>query len=67
MQLRLPANVSPAEPAAVVAGLLLIILSTLHVPEHLEMTADDLGTLLGAVAALAAVARAWWANRRVAP
>lgn len=64
MALRLPPGVSPAEPVAVAVGALVGILSILHVPDRLGLSADDVGQLAGYAIALAAVVRGWVAAMR---
>jgi hypothetical protein len=62
--MKLPANVSPTDPLAVLIAACVGILGTFHVWSRLGLTADDVAELGGAILAMAAVVRTWWLSRQ---
>lgn len=62
--MRLPANVSPTDPLAVLVAACVGLLGTFHLWSALGMTADDVAELGGSALAIAAIIRTWWASRK---
>jgi hypothetical protein len=62
--MKLPANVSPTDPLAVLIAACVGILGTFHVWSRLGLTADDVAELGSAALAVAAIVRTWWLSRQ---
>lgn len=60
---KLKAN--PWDGPGAIAAAVVTILGALHIPERLELSANDVAVIGGAVATLAATVRGWLIYRRV--
>ena len=62
--MKLPANVSPTDPLAVLIAACVGLLGTFGAWSRLGLTADDVAEMGGSILAVAAVVRTWWLASR---
>ena len=63
MKQKLKALAKRPDPPAAVFGALMVLCSSLHIPDRIGISADELGIAMGATITIAASVRTWLQHR----